>query len=77
MCSSFLVGEGAREWAIEHDIPVVSEEQMLTEDSRKIWKEHKKKVEEAMNENSIKKRDREDRVENRENNKVSRVFDLR
>jgi taspase (threonine aspartase 1) len=70
----FLVGEGAREWAEEHDVPVVSEEQMLTEDSRKIWKEHKKKVDEASEEGFVKKRDREDRgnSEVREN-KVLRV----
>jgi taspase (threonine aspartase 1) len=66
-----LVGEGAREWAVDHEVPVVTEDQMITPESRKIWKEHKSRLEEFTKMESRKRRDREDSSDEEDHGKFS------
>lgn len=48
----FLVGEGAREWAIRHGIPGVKQESLISEKSSKLFKHYKKKLDSYMKNHS-------------------------
>lgn len=40
----FLVGEGAREWAIRHNIPSIKTEHLISEKAAKLYRHYKKKL---------------------------------
>jgi len=40
----FLVGDGAREWAIRHNIPSINTEQLISEKAAKLYRHYKKKL---------------------------------
>jgi len=40
----FLVGQGAKEWAIRHGIPTVTEQSLVSEKAHKLYKHYKKKL---------------------------------
>jgi len=40
----FLVGDGAREWAVRHNIPSIKMEQLISEKANKLYRHYKKKL---------------------------------
>merc|ERR1719150_1670271 len=40
----FLVGEGAREWAVRHNVPTIKTEHLISEKAAKLYRHHKKKL---------------------------------
>lgn len=40
----FLVGDGAREWAVRHGVPSVSTESLISEKASKLYRHYKKKL---------------------------------
>ena len=40
----FLVGEGAREWAVRHNVPTVKTEHLISEKAAKLYRHYKKKL---------------------------------
>lgn len=40
----FLVGEGAREWAVRHNIPTIKTEHLISEKAAKLYRHYKKKL---------------------------------
>jgi len=42
----FLVGEGARDWAIRHGVPSVPTESLISDKAHKLYKHYKKKLDE-------------------------------
>lgn len=41
----FMVGEGARDWAVRHGVPRVSQESLVSEKANKLFKHYKRKLE--------------------------------
>ena len=44
----FLVGEGAREWAVRHGVPTVTQDKLVSDKSRKLFRHYKKKLDTYM-----------------------------
>ena len=42
--SGFLVGEGARDWAVRHGVPSVSSESLISDKANKLYRHYKKKL---------------------------------
>ena len=40
----FLVGEGAREWAVRHNVPTIKTEHLISEKAAKLYRHYKKKL---------------------------------
>ncbi len=40
----FLVGEGARDWAVRHGVPSVSSESLISDKANKLYRHYKKKL---------------------------------
>ncbi len=40
----FLVGEGARDWAVRHGVPSVASESLISEKANKLYRHYKKKL---------------------------------
>ena len=49
--SGFLVGEGARDWAVRHGVPAVSSETLISDKANKLYKHYKKKLDAFRSEN--------------------------
>jgi len=49
----FLVGEGAREWAIRHGVPSVEQESLISEKSNKLFRHYKKKLDSYMKNHNL------------------------
>ena len=42
--AGFLVGEGARDWAVRHGVAAVSSESLISDKANKLYRHYKKKL---------------------------------
>jgi hypothetical protein len=42
--AGFLVGEGARDWAVRHGVPAVASETLISDKANKLYRHYKKKL---------------------------------